>query len=63
MGLPKVTAFLSALVIANTVGEQVRFEMKRAPTLISQPFYPINLGKSGVAAAKRAARQRRNRKK
>lgn len=32
MGLPKVTTFLSALVIANMVGEQVRFEMKRAPT-------------------------------
>ena len=57
MGLPKVTTFLSALVIANMVGEQVRFEMKRAPTFISQPRYPINLGKSGVAAAKRAVRK------
>lgn len=63
MGLPKVTAFLSALVIANTLGEQVRFEMKRAPTLVNVPRYPVNLGKSGVAAAKRAARQRQNRKK
>lgn len=63
MGLPKVTAFLSALVLANTVSEQVRFEMKRAPTFASQPRYPINLGKSGVATAKRAARQHRNRKK
>lgn len=63
MGLPKVTTFLSALVIANMVGEQVRFEMKRAPTFISQPRYPINLGKSGVAAAKRAARQRRSQRK
>lgn len=62
MGLPKVTTFLSALVIANTLGEQVRFEMKRAPTFAVMPRYPINLGKSGVAAAKRAARKRRSRK-
>lgn len=63
MGLPKVTTFLSALLIANTVGEQVRFEMKRAPAFANQPRYPINLGKSGVAAAKRAARKQRNRGK
>ncbi|MDO4434705.1 MAG: hypothetical protein Q4B82_09035 [Alysiella sp.] len=63
MGLPKITKFLSALVIANTVGEQVRFEMKRTPTFALVPRYPINLGKSGVAAAKRAARQRRSQRK
>lgn len=63
MGLPKVTTFLSALVIANTVGEQVRFEMKRAPTFTLVPRYPVNLGKSGVAAAKRAARKRRSQRK
>lgn len=62
MGLPKVTKFLSALVIANTLGEQVRFEMKRASAFVSQLHYPISSGKSGVAAAKRAARKRRLRK-
>lgn len=63
MGLPKVTTFLSALVIANTLGEQLRFEMKRAPTFALVPRYPVNLGKSGVPAAKRAARQRRLKRK
>lgn len=61
MSLKKITAFAMAWLLPTHQQEvTTRWRMKQ-PVL---PHYPIGKhGKSGVAAAKRAARKRRNRKK
>lgn len=64
MGLPKVTAFAAALLLALPVREQMRYEMTRRNIYQNYPTYPMpRWGKSGVARAKHLARKQRNRRK
>ncbi|XXQ68938.1 hypothetical protein ACKLNO_03525 [Neisseriaceae bacterium B1] len=60
MGLPKITAFLAALSLPASINIQAqRWTYKRDT---NTRLYPIPHKHSGVAAARRAAKQRKRNK-